>query len=163
MATTLVVVRHAKPQSDSVDGTDFARELTTQGLAAVEASFPTTFALLGDALDDAQLWSSPAVRAQQTAEALAAAIDWDADAIQEHDSIYAQDENAFLDEVVAASAQTVIAVGHIPMMENLVADLAGVELDFKPGAAAALEITRAIDDFQPAKLLWFVQGPKVED
>lgn len=161
MAQTLVLVRHAKPVSSAPSVADAERPLTPEGLAAVEESFPATFALLGDARATARIWSSPAVRAWQTAEAVAEALGRSADEIEEHLTIYAQDEDAFLEEVAACEDAIVIAVGHIPMMEDLVADLAGFACDFNPGGVAAVEIVRALDEFQPARLLWFVQGPKV--
>lgn len=158
MTRTLVLVRHAKPEKVAGSGQDFDRELTPEGLAAVQESYPETFKLMGDARP--VIWSSPATRALQTAEAVADALDVDPMDIEEHDVLYEQDVEAFLDELAESGEQCVVAVGHVPFVEELPRMVGDLDLDFSAGAACALELPG--DTFAPARLLWFVQGPKVE-
>ena len=157
MTTKVVLVRHGKAEK-GFGKFDIDRELTDAGLAALEAAYPRTFALLEG--ENPVIWTSPATRARQTAEVVADALDIAYSDMEEHSCIYAQDDAELLAELDACDDDCVIVVGHIPMMEDLVYDLAGLQLDFSTGAAAALELTGQV--LRPAKLLWFVQGPKRE-
>ena len=157
MTAKLVLVRHGKAEK-GFGKFDIDRELTDAGLAALEAAYPRTFALLEG--ESPVIWTSPATRARQTAEVVADALGIAHADMEEHDCIYAQDDDILLAELDASDDECVIVVGHIPMMEDLVYDLTGISLDFSTGAAAALELTGQV--LKPAKLLWFVQGPKRE-
>lgn len=160
MTRTLVLVRHGKAGKADVYGSDFDRELTPAGLAALKDAFPTTFAQLNGT--DPAIWCSPAVRARQTAEAVAEAVGVSDEDIEEHDSLYEQNTYAFLDELYASDAPCVIAVGHIPFAEVVPRVMADVDLDFDPGAACALTFD-GDDRSKPASVEWFVQGPEVEE
>lgn len=155
MVKTLVLVRHGEPEKDSSSGSDFDRRLTAPGEHALSVAYPTTFSLLGDD-SGAVVWSSPALRALQTAEVVAAAVD--AAGIEIRDSLYAQDQAAFLAELEASEDETVVAVGHAPFMDQLAARLTGVSLSFSKGAAAAVELTGGTSG--PGALRWFVAGPE---
>ena len=155
MGKKLVLVRHGK--AEHVWGkTDFDRELTAAGLNALQAAYPATFAPLAN--DKPIIWTSPATRARQTAETVADALDISYEDMEEHPCIYDQDEEFLLAEVDAADDSCIIVVGHIPLVEDIVYDLTGESIDFSTGAVAALELPD--HKLKPAKLLWFVQGPK---
>ena len=156
MVQTLVLVRHGAPEQSAPSGSDLDRKLTATGERALRVAYPRTFALLGD---DARptIWSSPAVRALETAEVVAAVTG--TDDIEVHQSLYAQDVSSFLAELEAADEQTVIAVGHAPFVDQLAARLAGGCPSFDKGAAAAILLPEG-----PAgrgELKWFVAGPEV--
>ena len=157
MTKKIVLVRHGKAER-GFGKFDIDRELTEAGLAALEAAYPRTFSLLEG--ESPVIWTSPATRARQTAEVVADALGIASADMEEHDCIYAQNDAELLAELDAADDECIIVVGHIPMMEDLVYDLAGLQLDFSTGAVAALELTGQV--LRPAKLLWFVQGPKRE-
>ena len=157
MSKKIVLVRHGKAEK-GFGKYDIDRELTDAGLAALEAAYPRTFALLEG--ESPVIWVSPAIRARQTAEVVADALGIARADMDVHDCIYEQDDAELLAEIDAADDSCIIVVGHIPMMEDLVYDLAGLSIDFSTGAAAALELTGQV--LKPAKLLWFVQGPKRE-
>ena len=153
MVKTLVLVRHGDPEAGAPSGSDLDRRLTPAGARALRVSYPRTFALLGD--DPAlQVWSSPAVRALETADVVAAVTG--ADDIEVHQSLYAQDAPAFLAELAASDAPCVVAVGHAPFMDTLAARLLGACPTFDKGTAAAIELT----DDERGRLLWFVAGPR---
>ena len=155
MGKKLVLVRHGK--AERVWGkADFDRELTAAGLDALQRTYPHTFAQLAD--DDPIIWTSPAIRARQTAEVVADALDISYEDMEEHPCIYDQDEDFLLAEIDAADDGCIIVVGHIPLVEDIVYDLTGDTIDFSTGAAAALELPD--HKLKPAKLLWFAQGPK---
>ena len=157
MTAKLVLVRHGKAEK-GFGKYDIDRELTDAGLAALEAAYPRTFALLEG--ENPVIWTSPAMRARQTAGVVADALGIAYGDMEEHDCIYAQDEAELLAEIDAADDGCIVVVGHIPLMEDLVYDLTGLSIDFSTGAACALELTGQV--LKPAKLLWFVQGPKRE-
>lgn len=162
MPRILVLVRHGKPQKVAASGLDLERELTPAGLAAIQRAYPTTFSLLPPLLPQgvrARVWSSPAVRARQTAAVVADALGCDAREVELHEVLYAQDEQAFLSELDDSGERCVVAVGHIPFMEALPRVLVGLDIDFSAGAACCLQL--ADGAAKPARLLWFVQGPDV--
>ena len=154
MARTLVLVRHGNPEESSASGSDFDRRLLPSGARALEVAYPRTFALLGNDPDVA-LWSSPAIRALQTAQVVSEALDG-AD-IEVHDCLYAQDMQAFLAELDACPRRCVVAVGHAPFMDQLALRLSGMRVPFDKGAAAALDVSAGPGE--PARLLWYVAGP----
>ena len=161
MVKTLVLVRHGNPEPTSESGADIDRRLTPAGLHALEAAYPATFALLGSCSSVA-VWSSPADRARQTASVVRDALVLDDPeaplAIEEHDCLYEQDLRAFVAELEAADAQTVIAVGHIPFMDVAAAHYLGSCPAFGKGAAAAIELPEGPDGL--GRLRWFVAAPK---
>ena len=72
MVSKLVLVRHAKTQTRSLELADRDRQLTRAGRRSVEARFPVTLRLVEDvSAADLKVWSSPAPRALQTAEVVA--------------------------------------------------------------------------------------------
>lgn len=156
MVKTLVLVRHGDPEKTSVSGTDLDRTLTAAGAHALEVAYPRVFALLGEDADVA-VWSSPAMRALQTAEVVADVLG--AEGIEVKDSLYAQDQAAFLAELSATEATAVVAVGHVPFMDQLTARLTGIELSFSKGAAAAIDLPNGPGN--PGALRWYVAGPEL--
>ena len=165
MVSTLILVRHGKAERGGADLADIDRPLTEAGRAALAGpeGFPTTFAMLDDVTRaEAELWVSPALRAQQTAQEIARVIG--ERPLQEHESLWEQDEVAFLQEVAASGARTVIAVGHIPFMNDVLDWITDdASLSFSPGAVAAIHMDpghTAADCH--GTLMWFAKGPVVE-
>ena len=135
MVSKLVLVRHAKTQTRSLELADRDRQLTRAGRRSVEARFPVTLRLVEDvSAADLKVWSSPALRALQTAEVVAHVLG--IDGIEVKESLYTQDAERFEAELVEESG-CVIAVGHNPFMEELCGRLDGMVQPMKPGAMAA--------------------------
>ena len=158
MSRILVLVRHGRAERALPGMPDEMRSLTPEGQAALCApnGFVRSFSLLNEeARSHAVIWASPALRAQQTAQAVAEAIGQrPVDALP---CLFEQDADAFLDTLRASNAACVIAVGHIPFMERVAERLCGATLSFAPGAVACLRLD---DELEPCEsdLLWFVQG-----
>jgi len=163
MARTIVLVRHGKAQRADVNAPDIERSLVPGGAEALAAAYPTTFALLGALEAPALLWVSPALRARQTAEQVASALEASGiahTAAEARACLWEQDGFAFLAELAnTPDDATVIAVGHIPFMEGALARLTGTDLAFKPGAVACVAASEGLG--RSGKLLWFVQGPSL--
>lgn len=161
MLKKLVLVRHGKTEVASSTGRDIDRRLTSAGLRALEMEYPRTFQLLGQD-PEVSIWCSPAVRALQTAGVVAEAVD--ACGIDIHDSLYEQDLDAFLGELSEAEPETLVAVGHVPFMEDLAERLCGARLDFGTGSVMAVSLPNGVDagtTTPQGTLRWFVAGPDV--
>ena len=77
MVKTLILVRHGQAEPSSAAVPDIERSLTDAGRAALAGpqGFPRTFALLSsEERREASLWASEALRAQQTAQEVAAVL-----------------------------------------------------------------------------------------
>lgn len=156
MVSRLVLVRHGKAQERSGELTDRERQLTRAGRYALEARYPVSLQLLNDECPgQMQIWSSPALRALQTAEVIARTLG--VGGIEVKESLYADSNDEFIAELYNEQG-TVIAVGHNPFMEELCASLSGVVQDMRPGAMAALAF-KGLDAYPE----WFVQGPRTEN
>ena len=164
MVSTLILVRHGKAEHGGPGVPDIERQLTDAGRAALAGpeGFPASFSQLSEEeRDEAELWVSPAVRAEQTAEEILVVIG--DRPMREHESLWEQDQIAFLQEVAASDARMVIAVGHIPFMNDMLDWLTDdASLSFSPGAVAAVRM----DPGQTAAdchgtLMWFAKGPAV--
>ena len=124
-------------------------------MRALRTVYPRTFSLLGESVAPS-VWSSPAVRALETADVVAAVTG--AQDIEVHQSLYAQDITAFLAELEASDARCVIAVGHAPFVDHLSARLLGSCPVFGKGAAAAFDLPEG--PLGRGVLRWFVSGPE---
>ncbi|MDI9590338.1 MAG: histidine phosphatase family protein [Acidobacteriota bacterium] len=158
MIRKLVLIRHGDAEGRRLGETDFQRRLTPSGLRALKEAYPSMLIPLADDLDELQVWSSEAVRARQTAEVACDALGVASEAIEFHQSLYAQDYDGFFGELAVAEG-VVVAVGHIPFMEELCSDLAGRAMAFPKGSVACFDMPGGVTG--RATLLWFERGPKV--
>ena len=154
MISRLVLLRHGTPDY-KFDGPDLERPLAEAGLRSLKDALPAELSLL-EPHRDFQIWTSPAKRACQTAEVLAEVLHQDGDVVVQHDDLYAQDVGLFITEL-RLSAGTVVAVGHVPFMEQLTEYLTGDRIRFNKGAVASIVFPK--QTIEGAVLEWFVQGP----
>lgn len=162
MALTVVLIRHGQAKNKQLGQSDYDRELTTFGAKALSSAFPTNLSLV-PVTAASELWVSPAVRARQTAEIANETLHINIH--RELKCLYEQDQQRFLEELQQTNADTVVAVGHIPFMEDMLARLTGTYLGFDTGAAACVEIDdrfvqRLTSTSRKGKLKWFVSGPE---
>ena len=170
MRKNLVLVRHGKAMPLSEGQQDIDRPLSEAGIRSLRASFPHQLSMLDRETGTVEIWSSPALRALQTAELLESALGKRktsiGEAIQEHDSLWNQDEDAFLAELNACEADTVFAIGHNPFVENFANSVSDASLPCATGALVCLSVAFEDDaenltsaTSSRARLLWFAQGP----
>ena len=170
---TLIVMRHGEAMPLLPGQQDADRSLTKAGTMALEVRLPHMLGLLKARGRTAELWTSRATRARQTAELLEKALKGRRitlkNGIEELDSLWKQDIDEFVADLFATEAKLVFAVGHIPLIEDVVEELTDSTLSFSPGSLGCLEVN--LDDMDArdvfsfddsARLLWFVQGPDVE-
>lgn len=154
MVKTLVLMRHGEAERFAASGDDADRALTKAGCRALRARLPQLVCLL-DANSPIRVWTSPLVRARQTACLLSPFLGEEEPSV--HPLLASGDIEGFLDEVACCDDRTVMAVGHNPFVEQLAVRLGAVVLPFGKGALASF---RLADDAASGELLWFVQGPR---
>lgn len=149
MVSQLVLVRHGDAEPRGSEG-DFGRRLTPRGYDQLKAAYPQMF---GDVpADGLEMWASPAARAWMTATLVAEVVGLDEDDIQPRDYLYEQNGDEFLDELSECGARTLVVVGHIPFMPNVVWALTGEDVPFHKGAACAIALE---EDGRPSgRILW---------
>jgi phosphohistidine phosphatase len=139
MMKTLLVLRHAKSSRDDPALDDRDRPLTARG----ERDAPRMGRLVRDEqLSPDLVVCSDAVRARQTAEAMAEAAGYSGTILLEH-RLYAAEPAvilAVLRDVVEPDVDTVMIVGHNPGLEDLVSALTGAREDLPTAALAHLEL-----------------------
>ena len=135
---TLLVMRHAKSSWKDSTLPDEQRPLNKRGLA----NAPRMGRLLWETgLVPQAILSSTAVRARQTALAVAEACGFEGD-IQFEAGLYGAPPETYLELLRAAPADLarVLVVGHNPGVELLVTELTGEEEHLSTGAIARIEL-----------------------
>lgn len=151
----LYIMRHGYAE-EGLGKTDSQRELNTKGLMRVK----TAAKLLKNlGINPTHIYSSPRVRAYQTAEIVAQALgkvveiedavnfDFDHNAVKQ----LAQNEDVYAE---------LMFVGHNPSMTEVIQDITGANIIMKPGGLARIDIYD-----QPrmlGQLSWLI-APKVFD
>lgn len=162
MASILVLVRHGKAESREEGVDDFTRRLTPHGRRALRAGLADELLPLASMPEflkgETEIWSSPALRALDTAEEVARVLD--ISEVCEYDSLYEQDKESFMDEFFDSEADVVIAVGHDPFVGDLSELLCGQRLPFKTGAAAFFDLNGYTGEPSDTCLRAFSQGPR---
>ena len=147
MAKMIVLVRHGKAQLRSDELPDFERELTEAGVRALKAWLPRAARLLAEEHPKSiELWTSPAVRAWQTADLVADEF-VETLGIKELETIempclWTQDLSEFFAAAAECESDVVVAVGHNPFMEEAVAQVCGQAVPLATGGIAAVHVAR---------------------
>ncbi len=134
----VILIRHGDASMSSALG-DAGRHLSIEGRRQAAA---TGAALAERGVHPTRVWTSPLVRAVQTAELVLASLAYDG-VILARDDLY---PDSAIDPFARALAQldadaTVIAVGHQPFMSTAASLLLGCSISgFATGAAYCLEV-----------------------
>jgi phosphohistidine phosphatase len=161
----LYLVRHGIAADAAPGFPDHARPLTAEGRARFRR-LARAFARLGEPLD--LVFTSPLVRAVQTAELLAGAIGRDDVGVLEQ--LEPQIPAAELFAEVgrrATDGQSVALVGHDPQMSAAVALAAGLapresmNIDFRKGSIVRIDV-KALPKTQPAQPRWWMKPKRRE-
>ena len=136
---TLMLLRHAKSSWKDSDLADHDRPLNKRG----KKTAPQMGRLLSaEGLMPDLILSSTAVRARQTAEAVAHSSSYEGP-IELLDSLYLAPPGKLLGEVSTRTPDSVVrvlVVGHNPGLEDLVEILSGTRHAFPTGALAVFEL-----------------------
>ena len=153
----LYFFRHAEAEDGSATLPDHARQLTKRG---VERTRHAATVLKSLGIKPAQLYSSPLVRARQTADILAEALGV---TVEERDEVGPGFNTQAIDRLVrdAQNDDEVMFVGHEPDFSATISALIGGGwVDMKKGGLARIDL----DNTQPLRgmLVWLI-APKVFD
>lgn len=129
-------MRHAKTSMYSDDGTDFSRELTEDGQS--EAKKAGIYLSRQKIFPDKILCSS-AVRARQTAELVVQELGCDLSVIKLKNKLYNIGRHGLADKIskVDDSINTLLVVGHNPVMAALSREIADSHLHSMPTSGIA--------------------------
>lgn len=161
MAEIVVLVRHGKAAPAEEGQPDALRPLTEAGRRALEAVLPTSLQPVRDLIDagtDAVVWTSPALRARQTAKIVCHTLGLESP--EKHDVLAGTDPAAMLEEAQADAHTLVVLVGHTPTVDKISQAVCGTRLPFKPGAVCMLTVGGKPGS--PENLRHFAQGPQVD-
>ncbi|NVB43266.1 histidine phosphatase family protein [Pseudenhygromyxa sp. WMMC2535] len=123
----VTLIRHGEASAPSHALGDEGRHLTLAGRAQVQA---TGEALAALGVTPTRIWTSPLVRAVQTAELIAAATRCASAVIPRPDLFPGSDPAALLSSLAKLDEDAeVIAVGHMPYMARAASQLLGLRVD----------------------------------
>lgn len=146
----LYVLRHG--QAESRASSDFERRLTDRGRAdacAMALRFNSDLCTLGE------IWVSPLVRAQQTANAVVGELSVSPAYTTTETLVPEADLNRLYQELNNSRASILLLVSHQPLVGELVNDLCGVEPGFYAmGTASMACIEAEVFASSMGELLW---------
>jgi phosphohistidine phosphatase len=139
----ICVIRHAKADRGDPSLRDIERPLTKRGKRDCKHMGRWIGAHVGR---PALIVSSPAVRARSTASGVAAGCGYEAEVVQ-WDHLYPGDVQATVNAIrnLDESVNTVLIVGHNPVLEDLVSWLAASEALMLHMSTAAVAVLRLED------------------
>lgn len=141
---TLLLARHAKPDSDDEAAPEGEQPLTVRGLAEAQGMAER---LARRGLRPDAVWCSPAAHARTTAEVFARRLGLDAAAVVVDERLHGSTPEALLALVhgLDEGLSTVMLVGHNPEVSRLAEQLTGGEVPRMPMCAVAelrFDVTR---------------------
>ncbi|MER2063401.1 MAG: CHAD domain-containing protein [Alkalibacterium sp.] len=149
MSIEILMVRHGKAEDRSVDKDDENRELTEKGITEFEGFIESVRKEVETDLN-VLVWSSPLVRAKQTADILTDKMDWPK--AEEKEFLASGDYTAFRNELKELDEGTrLVCVGHKPIQGDWVSLLTSTPYSFKKGGAALVHLNT---DRTHGRLLW---------
>ena len=152
MGGQLILIRHGIAEERTPEGDDFYRKLTEAGVEELTAFLPDIAPLLTES-GNLKIWTSPLVRARQTAELVAEATA--VEVIQPQEFLETGDYVAFMEALKQEDDGFNLAlVGHEPYMSIWTKELIGAAIPFKKGAVAFFTVDMTAD--QIGNLEWLL-------
>ncbi|PRQ03152.1 SixA phosphatase family protein [Enhygromyxa salina] len=149
----VTLVRHGDARSSDSDLGDAGRCLSTTGRDEARA---TGRALAERGVTPTRVWSSPLVRAVQTAELIVGELEYNG-VIEARDDVYPDSRPRDLFGALARldADADVLVVGHMPYMAAAASELLGISVGgFATGAAFRIAVTSAPGSSKSATLVW---------
>ncbi|OUL08781.1 hypothetical protein B0533_07800 [Sedimentibacter sp. SX930] len=138
MEGQLILIRHGNAEERTPEGDDFYRKLTEAGVEELTAFLPDIAPLLTEG-GNLKIWTSPLLRARQTAELVAEATS--IEVIQPQEFLATGDYIAFMEALKQEDdGFTLALVGHEPYMSSWTKELIGAAIPFKKGAVALFTV-----------------------
>jgi phosphohistidine phosphatase len=151
----LYFLRHAEASYDAPS--DEARPLTPHGIERTQTAARVLRKLN---IAPQYIFSSPRVRAEQTAEIIAKELGVDVEISEEVNFGFSIESVVALLGQVGDDVDEVMFVGHNPSMSEVVSELTGAELSLRKGGLARVDVSsaRSLD----GELVWLI-APKIFD
>lgn len=135
----LILFRHGIAEERGIKEKDELRELTPKGINKIEIAGKALKRLINKD-NYVSIWTSPLLRAVQTAETLHNSIKKSDVSVLE--SISEDDFVSFQKQALSQPDEmTIIVVGHSPYLDEWCLRITGVNLELKKGGAVFIEIT----------------------
>lgn len=141
----LILLRHGVAQDKALGFPDFDRILTESGRKKLNKFFPKCIDYIhelckvaGISNDEIELWTSPKLRAVETAEVLAKMSSWPITRTDE--SLESDDLDAFMKALNESEAKIVIASGHEPGLGIWTNRLTAKDTRFKKGSMVVMKL-----------------------
>lgn len=150
----LYLVRHG--EAEALAPTDHERELTDNGRERITKSAQVLKRL---GIAPKVIYSSPRIRAKQTAELIAAALDMDITITEEVNFGFDESNIKTLIKDMR-SRDEVMFVGHNPDMSQIVHKMSGASVGMKKGGLARIDLVST--KVHRGELVWLI-APKVFD
>lgn len=161
MPKKILIMRHAKSSWENHSVRDFDRPLNERGNR--DAPRMGRYLLEMGVVPD-QIVSSPAKRAMSTIRLASMEMGFNADSIIWDEELYFRGGGAYLSAIrkMDAASQTVMAVGHYPMVDEVVSMLTGKMTNKHFGTATVACLESEIEEWQQAetgscRLLWMIK------
>jgi phosphohistidine phosphatase len=151
----LYFLRHAEASYDAP--TDHDRPLTPHGIERTEVAARVMHKL---GIAPQHIFSSPRLRAEQTAEIVAKALGEEVEINEEVNFNFSVESVITLLGGLGDDADEVMFVGHNPSMSEVVSLLTGAELSLKKGGLARVDVSSAAS--LDGELVWLI-APKLFD
>lgn len=137
----LILIRHGQAENVAADGSDFRRALTISGREKLENAYPALARYL-NVKDSVSVWTSPKIRALQTAEVLCRYMPKVAPEIMPF--LEEGDFDAFCAALASHKhGETIVIVGHEPYLSDWVRAMTGLDVHFKKGCGEMLYLPPA--------------------
>lgn len=137
MLGELILVRHGIAESKDTAKMDSDRKLTEEGVVEFEEFVPKLIPLLEDK-DPLYIWTSPMVRAKETADILTESMN--REVAEDKEFLADGDSNGLLQALKELEdGFAVVAVGHEPYLSMWAKEFTGTSLPFPKGGAASIK------------------------
>jgi len=151
---TLVLMRHAEPETQKSGSTDFMRNLTERGRKDVDSL--TNFMRTKEFFPD-QIVSSPAQRTRNTAEIIASKLSYPVNEIHYEQFLYEfydKDDIIGLLKNCFEDKNSVLIVGHNPLIAYLANELTGQLNQFPAGKALGIAFQTESWDIKKGEIIF---------
>lgn len=163
MSIQLILIRHGIAENIAEDGTDFNRKLTNEGREKLKRRLPNLKSKV-QYLENSQIWTSPLLRAKETAEILSESLS--IEEIRYYDFVAEGSYDEFLTMVnLAEENTTIFVVGHQPYLGDWSYELTKKSIPFKKGAGASFTIENVSQDGIKNKEIdfdWYLEPKEME-
>lgn len=149
----LYFLRHGDAEP-GINIRDLDRKLTEKGITRTNNAAQVLKALH---IHPTHIFSSPRVRARQTAEIIASVLNQPVEIREELDFDFSLASLPSFLNGMEANAE-IMLVGHNPSMSEVVSELTGAQIDMKKGGLARIDLMSA----STGELIWLI-APKVFD